>query len=429
MRESSNKRVKPYSVLGPYADRKGWRVRVYVNGEEIECKCFDDRQDALTYKQTQEDKLSHLQHRALRDVLEEWAQYTVCVGTYKAETANGAAASLRRFLGDALDSDIRDLTAKRATEICNLAVMTPTEKTGAPLSVASRKLFISRAKTLFTWAHERGYIRVNPFADIKVLGKVRRGKPQLRIDEARRFIDTALRHYTETHQALAVAVAGALFMGLRTGELLDRQVRDLEDGGRYLCIDRGKSQNATRRPEVPEPLRPYLLDLASQRGPSEPLFGYAPCGGKWHRQEVFNMTRRICELAGVPLVCTHSLRGLFATLAVQTGAATHAVAAALGHGSFSMTARHYAQANALVSAQVARVADVLGAPSPAPAPASPGLSGLTAERLAALLDPAQLDQLRALLTAKRSAVCRDSSARPSRISVSRRRTRKNPSSG
>jgi integrase len=429
MRESSSKRVKPYSVLGPYAERKGWRVRVYVNGQEVECKCFDDRQDALAFMQAQEDKLSHLQHRALRDVLEEWTQYKVCLGTCKPESAYAATAILRLFLRDELDLDIRDLTAKRAAEIYNRAVMTPTEKTGAPLSVASRKLYTAHAKMLFAWAHERSYIRVNPFADIKVIGKMRRGKPQLRIDEARRFIDTALRYYTETRRPLAVAVAAALFMGLRTGELLDRQVRDLEDGGRYLCIDRGKSQNATRRPEVPEPLRPYLLDLASQRGPSEPLFGYAAGGVKWSRQVVHVMTQRICTLAGVPIVCTHSLRGLFATLAVQTGAATHAVAAALGHGSFTMTARHYAQAGALANAQVARVADVLCAPSPAPAPAAPVLSGLTAAQLAALLDPAQLAQLRALLTAKRSQVCRDPSARPSRNTASRRRTRTPSSSG
>ena len=47
-------------------------------------------------------------------------------------------------------------------------------------------------------------------------------------------------------------------------------------------------------------------------------------------------------MAGVPRVSTHSLRGLHSTLALQAGATSSAVAAALGHGSFDVTAKHYA---------------------------------------------------------------------------------------
>ena len=49
-----------------------------------------------------------------------------------------------------------------------------------------------------------------------------------------------------------------------------------------------------------------------------------------------------CKEAKVPLVCTHSLRGFWATTSVQIGTPSQAVAATLGHGSFAITERHYA---------------------------------------------------------------------------------------
>lgn len=59
-----------------------------------------------------------------------------------------------------------------------------------------------------------------------------------------------------------------------------------------------------------------------------------------------------CRDAGVPVVCPHSLRGLHSTLALQSGSTTHAVAAQLGHASFSTTARHYADPAAIDNARI-----------------------------------------------------------------------------
>ena len=80
----------------------------------------------------------------------------------------------------------------------------------------------------------------------------------------------------------------------------------------------------------------------------------------------------VCDLAGVPRVCPHSLRGLHSTLALEAGATSGAVAAALGHGSFAVTARHYADPDTLRNTVTRRVTDVL-ANAPAtdyPAPAA-----------------------------------------------------------
>ena len=80
------------------------------------------------------------------------------------------------------------------------------------------------------------------------------------------------------------------------------------------------------------------------------------------RATMWAIVRKLCALAGVPPVCTHSLRGLYATLAVQSGSASHVVASSLGHGSFEVTQRHYAQASSVANASTARVLSILDSP-------------------------------------------------------------------
>jgi hypothetical protein len=92
----------------------------------------------------------------------------------------------------------------------------------------------------------------------------------------------------------------------------------------------------------------------------------------------------------VQLVCPHSLRGLWATLGVESGAAETAVAAALGHGSFEMTAKHYAQPEAVTDARSDRVATFLDREGSS-------LVALSAEQLLAQLPKSTLSQLALLL--------------------------------
>lgn len=85
-----------------------------------------------------------------------------------------------------------------------------------------------------------------------------------------------------------------------------------------------------------------------------------PVGEPLHTRQILNQQLpKLCQAAGVPRVCPHSLRGLNATLALQAGATAQQVATALGHAHFSTTARHYADGSAVRNAQLRRVADLL----------------------------------------------------------------------
>ena len=182
--------------------------------------------------------------------------------------------------------------------------------------------------------------------------------------------------------------------------------RDVDDEGRVLWVPSGKTKNARRRLKVPDVLRPLLLKLTETTPPGALLF-YK--GDKVPPTNYFwSQVRRLCQLAGVPAVCPHSLRGLHATLALEGGATADAVARALGHGSFAMTARHYASESSVDNAKASKVSSLLGStpsshlstadtakqatPNPNPQPASDDsdqligvLRSLPADKLAAIL--------------------------------------------
>jgi integrase len=169
-------------------------------------------------------------------------------------------------------------------------------------------------------------------------------------------------------------------------------VRDVDGGGSVLWIDQGKSKNARRHLTIKaQPLRERLAKLVAGRAPEEPVFSVHKSGRPATPKTFRNAVHRVCIAAEVPRVCPHSLRGLWATLSIESGAAEGAVAAALGHGSFEMTAKHYAQPEALVSARSARVLDLLSPPD------SETWEGLSPEQLVTKLPPGMLAKLLALV--------------------------------
>jgi integrase len=153
----------------------------------------------------------------------------------------------------------------------------------------------------------------------------------LRIDEARRFVAVAIDEGT----AAGLAAAMALMMGMRASEITGRAVRDLDDGGRVLWIERAKTRRGDRHLEVPEVLRGPLLELAGARRGTEPLFGAVD------RHWLGYHVRRLCRDAKVPEVCPHGLRGTQASISVLATPVEH-VAAALGqHPNGSVTRSSY----------------------------------------------------------------------------------------
>jgi integrase len=180
----------------------------------------------------------------------------------------------------------------------------------------------------------------NPLTKLDGIGKRRHGKPQLRIDEARKWL-TEAKKLANFGEPGAVAAMVSLLMGLRCSEIVERVVRDLDDEGRLLWIPETKTEAGRRKLAVPPMLQPYLVALTEAKLPGARLFGYHT--REWPRHWV----KRICNKAHVPEVTAHGMRGLHSSLALAAGTSSHVVAACLGHESIATTLQSYADPSAV----------------------------------------------------------------------------------
>lgn len=88
---------------------------------------------------------------------------------------------------------------------------------------------ISIARQMWEWAIDEKVCpltKKNPWLEVEPMGERSSGKRQLRINDARHFVEYALSE--ETREGLAAVTV--LVLGLRASELTSRTVRDLDDG-------------------------------------------------------------------------------------------------------------------------------------------------------------------------------------------------------
>lgn len=391
-------------VKGPYSERDGTRFRIRIcdatGQRDLYFPTLEEARAGL--KQAERELPRGHESLTLRVMLDEYMQDKIRRGFCKQESANEQQARLNSLLVSFLDQSIGKLTSKRAAVLYEQLVTTPTKKTGQPPAAATHRFYLELAQSFFRWAARKGYVRDDPFANVQPVGRPNRGKKQLRFEEAERFITAGFRLFEEQDDWIALAAITALLLGLRASETLHLRVRDLDCGGTKIwvaAIDsyRGKTINARRDPEVPSVLQLRLVKLASGRAPDAYLFGTARTGKPRCRQILNRAVHRICKEADVPRVCVHSLRGLWATAGVRSGAVSHAVAATLGHGSFEVTSKHYVQPGTLENSRTSRLVELLALDRGQPETVTHSATK-TAEQILASLSPATLTKLIALVS-------------------------------
>lgn len=369
-------------VLGPYVNGDKWRL-VLLDGAARKSLVADTHEGALKLRDDLLREIAAHVYRTFEEALAEYLSGLQARGILP-DTISKIGRMLRRFLP--VDEPLSAMSTERAEQMY-LAETQRQKTNGEPIAADSHHLLLRRVKTFYKWVLARRYVDRSPFAEVRPIGRPRRGKLQLRIDEARCFVGLAIEHAN----ALDVGATAALmqtFLGLRPTESIIRIVRDLDDEGRVLWVPFGKTDNARRRLQVPDVLREVLLKHAAGKLPDAPLLG--PAGERMHTRHVLrHRVKQLCQAAKLPLVCPHSLRGLNATLALDAGATAHHVAAALGHSSFATTARHYADASTVANSSLRKVAELL---------TIKGSQPLDLEQLASLLrDHLSSEQLHLLI--------------------------------
>lgn len=325
--------------------------------------------------------------RTIDASLDEYREYRIKVRGVLPKTADDHCRHLRALLPVELPTTA--LSADKARRLYLEYAERPNQYTGKPISVATHQWVLLIAKCWGRWLVKSGGAAVNPFASVEPIGRANAGKVQLTRDEAQRLSQLAVER-AQAGDTASIGVLLMLHLGLRQGEVGARVARDVDTDGQVLIIPFGKTATSRRRLKVPAWLRPYVLSLSAGKGPQELLFS-ADGTAQRPKQYWWRKVRELCAAAKVPSVCPHSLRGLHATLAIEEGASGEAVARALGHTSFEMTAKHYASADSVANARLARAGQSLG-----PTESAPG------DRVAsflAQLSPEELAELRRRLVA------------------------------
>jgi integrase len=234
------------------------------------------------------------------------------------------------------------------------------QKRSKEVSADTHRNELSEVKTFWNWCAKNNYVTKSPAQNIEPVGRRRKGKKQLRRNEAAQFSAKAI-ELAQAGDEGAVAVLAALTLGLRSSEILARKVRDVDEGKSnvLLWIEDGKTEAATRHMEVPPPLSGYLVRKAADKSDDDWLFPADSESGHRSRTWLLRNVKRLCKAAGVPVVCVHGLRGTWATMATDAGTAAHVVARELGHTNPEVTRQHYTKRGATERAKARRVLKVV----------------------------------------------------------------------
>jgi integrase len=301
-------------AYGPYKHRDKFRVVVVrADGERITA--------TFASETVARQRVDEVNAEAIGRTVNAAIDAFMATSTAKLRSKQTVEHRLRGILGER-NRLLRKLTPQVARELF--------EARAVETSGDTQFHELASVRALMRWCIGRGWIRSDPFFGLVPTKPRKRGKPQLRIEEARKLLDVCL---AEDSKA-ATAVALALLCGMRASSVTGRTVRDLDDGARVLWIENDKTDAGDRRLEVPEILRARLAALAAGRSGGARLFENT--NRDWLRYHC----RRLCKRAGIAVVSPHGLRGTHASLARPVVPVEH-VARVLGHAGTAVTQRHY----------------------------------------------------------------------------------------
>lgn len=326
-------------IYGPYRHGDGYRcyLRAKESGARSGCETCATPQAAIAAAQRAIGSFIATVDLTVGELVERYLEH-LRVNDRKPPTLRSARDKLRLILGPLWDLPPTKVAARQAkARYQDLAA--------SGCAVASHHVALERARSAWAFAVDEGLARENPWTPVRPIGRPKRGKPQLTLDEAAKLRATCLPYVMDDDGALAVLMAQE--MPLRSSEITMRTVREVDGNGTLLRVgdisDQGKSEKSKRPLRIPAELQPAIRARIAGRQPMDLLLQalnrrQPQSYDKWLRAEV----RRYCELAGVPVVVPHALRGQWASIAYEAGVLPDLVAAALGHASPKTTEHSYA---------------------------------------------------------------------------------------
>lgn len=347
-------------VFGPYPPSEGrsrWRLVVYSEADKARKSVTAP--DLASAEALKASLIAECRTRTTSMTVAEAVSRFI---DYKRPLVNERSAHateqrLLHFLP--ADLELTKITPAKAHELYEAQTRRTTLR-GAAVSAATHQHRLRLAKEMFAWLVTHGICPTNPFVTVKPLGRVRKGKPQLRESEAI-ALDNRLFEDASAGYEGALALLVQLYGAFRSSEVLRLEVGDCEllPSRRWRVHVRfGKTANATRSVDLHDCLSELLARQIGERPRTERVFA-ADRARVPAPDYLYKRLKRYCRQLGIQRYCPHSLRGYHASQAVQAGVTSEVVARTLGHGNFSVTARHYATPSSIQNAKAKLVADKL----------------------------------------------------------------------
>ena len=198
--------------------------------------------------------------------------------------------------------------------------------------------YLAVLSNMFKVAVERGFAHENPVRAVKRAREELKEVPFISAADIDRIIAAA-------DPRLRPLIAVASDTGLRRGELLALEWRDIQFRRGVLVVRKSKSK---RPREVPLTARAKSVVLELHAVRSEPakdqpdfVFSHiASLKPSWAATFVASKFRKAAKAAGFPTITFHGLRHAFCSRLAQSGVPLPTVKALAGHGSLALTSRY-----------------------------------------------------------------------------------------
>jgi integrase len=277
----------------------------------------------------------------------------------KVSSASRTIDRLTRWLPQ--DMPISDFTAKHAQKQYDSRTTT-VKKNGELISPNTHRNELAEVKTFFRWLVKQRWIAESPIEAVEGKGRLRRGKPQLHLEEAEAFTEEAIRWYQSGERGWEAALGNllALWLGLSSIELRTLRVRDVEEAeaGAVVWVAEEEESRKTRSRQRKvlvddEELTSMLLHQREGKPSDGWLFPAGTDAGYRSATWLRKAARRIADRAGVRYSPPHGLRGSGGSLEAEAGISIARVSRRLGHADTKVTKESYVRREALEKAEVA----------------------------------------------------------------------------
>jgi len=331
----ARRRDGDWKVWGPgepeqHHGRLRWRVVVRGPTGRRKPYYFRSEREAKTFRSRQLRRL--VGEMTFGEALDHYERYLKVDRGNKPRSVSNTISRLKKWLP--VDEPLSAFTAGKAERRY--------EERTDQVKADTHRNELAKVKTFGRWLchKKRQWLPSSPFEEIEPIGsRNTHGKLQLRPGEADRFLVTGMEMADKGDEGALAAVL-TLILGPRSDEVLSLFCRDIDptfDGRVFVCVkwvEQGKTRSAKRAVEVKRPeLAQALLRQITGRQAEERLFAADSKTGYRSPSWLRKVVRRVCEKAGVTVVCPHGLRGSRATLYVEGGKDLHQVSRDLGHAS------------------------------------------------------------------------------------------------